>query len=106
MTGTIGSAAITRSAWGTCAPRTSVTDLPAAAPGALSAFFLYLHDFETDSSDEIDIELPAGEPHRAILTVWRRSAGPSPGGVMRVSRYEFGPPEGTLRFVDGHRRGG
>jgi hypothetical protein len=124
--------------------------------GALSAFFLYLHDYGTDSSDELDIELPAGEPHRALLTVWRRGDhepadqrivelafdpaaaehtyeiardpggrvdfaidevtaftsragplaglhpmfnawhpewltrdGPSPGGVMRVSRYEF-----------------
>jgi hypothetical protein len=44
----------------------------AAAPGSLSAFFLYLHDFRTDSSDELDIELPADPPHRVLLTVWRR----------------------------------
>jgi len=41
------------------------------APGSLSAFFLYLHDRATDSSDELDFEIPAGAPHRAIVTVWR-----------------------------------
>jgi licheninase len=130
-----------------------------SVPGALNAFFLYLHDFDTDSSDELDVEVPAGEPHRALLTVWRRGghepvdqsivalpfdpaaaehtyeiargpgarvrfaidevtaftstvgpvaelhpmfnawhpdwlprSGPSPGGFMRVSRYEFAAP--------------
>ena len=43
----------------------------AASPGAISAFFLYRHDFDTDSSDEVDFEIPGGEPHRVIVTVWR-----------------------------------
>jgi beta-glucanase (GH16 family) len=43
----------------------------AAAQGSLSAFFLYLYDRETDSSDELDFEVPAGQPYRVIVTVWR-----------------------------------
>jgi len=44
----------------------------AGVPGSISAFFLYLHDFATDSSDELDFEIPAGPPHQVLLTVWRR----------------------------------
>ena len=44
----------------------------ATSPGSISAFFLYRHDFDTDSSDELDFEIPGGEPHRALVTVWRR----------------------------------
>jgi Glycosyl hydrolases family 16 len=60
-----------------------------AAPGSLSAFFLYLHDFDTDSSDELDVELPAGEPHRALLTVWRRG-GHEPAD-QRIVELDFDP---------------
>jgi hypothetical protein len=42
-----------------------------AALGSLSAFFLYLYDAETDSSDELDFEVPGGAPYRVIVTVWR-----------------------------------
>ncbi|MBV9192940.1 MAG: glycoside hydrolase family 16 protein [Solirubrobacterales bacterium] len=63
----------------------------AAAPGALSAFFLYRHDFDTDTSDELDVELPAGEPHRALLTVWRRG-GHEPAD-QRIVALGFDPAE-------------
>ena len=43
----------------------------ATSPGSISAFFLYRHDFDTDSSDELDFEIPGGEPHRVLVTVWR-----------------------------------
>jgi hypothetical protein len=83
-----------------------------AAPGSLSAFFLYLHDYDTDSSDELDVELPAGEPHRAMLTVWRRG-GHEPAD-QRIVELDFDPsaalhayeivrePGGTVHFaIDG-----
>jgi beta-glucanase (GH16 family) len=44
----------------------------ATSPGSISAFFLYRHDFKTDSSDELDFEIPGGQPNRVLLTVWRR----------------------------------
>jgi Glycosyl hydrolases family 16 len=81
----------------------------AAAPGALTAFFLYLHDFRSDSSDELDVELPAGEPYRALLTVWRR--GCHEPTDQRVVELPFDPatavhsyeivrePEGRVTFT-------
>ncbi len=82
------------------------------APGSLSAFFLYLHDFDTDSSDELDVELPADAPHRALLTVWRRG-GHEPAD-QRIVELGFDPaerlhdyeiergPDGRVRFaIDG-----
>jgi beta-glucanase (GH16 family) len=60
-----------------------------AAPGSLSAFFLYLHDDATDSSDELDFEIPAGQPHRAILTVWR--AGTKTPIEQRTVALDFDP---------------
>jgi hypothetical protein len=60
-----------------------------SAPGSLSAFFLYLHDHATDSSDELDFEIPAGEPHRAILTVWR--AGTRTPADQRTVSLDFDP---------------
>ena len=50
----------------------SVRMRSATSPGSISAFFLYRHDFKTDSSDELDFEIPGGQPNRVILTVWRR----------------------------------
>jgi Glycosyl hydrolases family 16 len=44
----------------------------AGVPGSISAFFLYKHDYTTDSSDELDFEIPAGPPYTVLLTVWRR----------------------------------
>lgn len=44
----------------------------AGSPGSISAFFLYRHDVATDSSDELDVEIPGGAPHHVLLTVWRR----------------------------------
>jgi hypothetical protein len=43
----------------------------AGAPGSISAFFLYRHDPQTDTSDELDFEIPGGEPHRLLVTVWK-----------------------------------
>ena len=60
-----------------------------AAPGSLTAFFLYRHDPSSDSSDELDVELPAGEPHRALLTVWRRGCHEPTG--QRIVELPFDP---------------
>jgi endo-1,3-1,4-beta-glycanase ExoK len=47
----------------------------ATSPGSISAFFLYRHDFATDSSDELDFEIPGvipGVPKTVIVTVWQK----------------------------------
>jgi beta-glucanase (GH16 family) len=49
----------------------------ATSPGSISAFFLYRHDFATDTSDELDFEIPGvipGMPHRVLVTVWRKGS--------------------------------
>lgn len=75
-----------------------------SAPGALSAFFLYRHDFDTDSSDELDVELPAGKPHRALLTVWRRG-GHQPAD-QRIVALEFDPAAAEHRYAIWRQPGG
>lgn len=75
-----------------------------SALGSLSAFFLYLHDFDTDSSDELDVELPAGEPHRALLTVWRRG-GHEPAD-QRIVELDFDPAGGLHDYEIERRPGG
>lgn len=45
-----------------------------SAQGSISAFFLYVHDAPTDTSDELDFEIPAvpvGQHDEVIVTVWR-----------------------------------
>jgi beta-glucanase (GH16 family) len=45
-----------------------------SAQGSISAFFLYVQDVPTDTSDELDFEIPAvpvGQDNRVIVTVWR-----------------------------------
>lgn len=61
----------------------------AAAPGSLSAFFLYVYDAATDSSDELDFEVPAGEPYRVIVTVWR--IGSKIPAAQRTAPLDFDP---------------
>jgi beta-glucanase (GH16 family) len=46
----------------------------AANQGSVSAFFLYVHDAATDTSDELDFEIlavPVDQHPRLLVTVWR-----------------------------------
>lgn len=61
----------------------------AGVPGSISAFFLYLHDAGTDTSDELDVEIPGDAPHRVLLTVWRR--GEREPVAQRVAAVGFDP---------------
>jgi len=80
----------------------------AGSPGSISAFFLYLQDIPTDSSDELDFEVPGGTPHRVILTVWRRGSH-TPAAQRTVPlafdpaaaehEYRFERDGSTVRFV-------
>jgi beta-glucanase (GH16 family) len=70
-----------------------------SSPGSISAFFLYRQDLATDSSDELDFEIPGGPPHRAILTVWQR--GRHVPTAQRTVSLDFDPSaaEHEYRFV-------
>ena len=69
----------------------------AGVPGSISAFFLYRHDYATDSSDELDFEIPAGPPHQAILTVWRR--GIKTPVAQRKAPLPFDPAAGLHDYA-------
>jgi hypothetical protein len=69
----------------------------ATSPGSISAFFLYRHDFATDSSDELDFEIPGGMPHRVIVTVWRR--GKKVPVAQRTVPLGFDPAAGLHDYA-------
>jgi beta-glucanase (GH16 family) len=77
-----------------------------AAQGSISAFFLYLHDTGTDTSDELDFEIPAvpvGEHNRVIVTVWR--IGSSTPVAQRIVPLGF-DPAAALHDYEMERDGG
>ena len=67
------------------------------APGSLSAFFLYRHDDASDTSDELDIEIPAGEPYRVMVTIWNRGI-PTPAD-HNVVELGFDPSASLHDYV-------
>jgi beta-glucanase (GH16 family) len=67
------------------------------APGSISAFFLYRHDHATDTSDELDFEIPGGAPPRVLLTVWRR--GSSRPADETVIPLDFDPAAGLHEYT-------
>jgi hypothetical protein len=71
----------------------------AGSPGSISAFFLLKQDAKTDSSDELDFEIPGGTPHRVLLTVWRK--GVKTPAAQRIVPLAFDPAAGfhDYRFV-------
>jgi beta-glucanase (GH16 family) len=69
----------------------------ATSPGSISAFFLYRHDFATDSSDELDFEIPGGMPHRVIVTVWQR--GKKVPVAQRTVPLGFDPAAGLHDYA-------
>jgi hypothetical protein len=74
----------------------------ASAQGSISAFFLYVHDAATDSSDELDFEVPAGAPFRVIVTVWR--IGRKTPVDQRTVPLDFDPAAGLHDYAM-HRDG-
>lgn len=69
----------------------------AAGPGSISAFFLYQHDYATDSSDELDFEIPVATPPQVILTVWRR--GIKVPVAQRKAPLSFDPAAGLHDYA-------
>jgi beta-glucanase (GH16 family) len=76
----------------------------ATSPGSISAFFLYRHDFKTDSSDELDFEIPGGAPNRVILSVWRR--GIKKPVDQKTQPLTFDPAAGLHDYAFDRRRDG
>lgn len=72
----------------------------AANQGSVSAFFLYVHDAATDTSDELDFEVlavPAGQHPRALVTVWR--IGSKTPADQRSVPLDFDPAQALHEYT-------
>lgn len=86
------------------------------AQGSISAFFLYVYDPATDTSDELDFEIlavPVGQHPRLLVTVWRigsktpvdqRSVALDFDPATALHDYEIERDGGTAVFrIDGRQ---